>query len=91
MSELMRCLYDYLSARRVLDFRPQPRETACAALRETREAALLETLTEQQKALWEQWQDADLSYTMLYEEALFLAAFSLARELGSPIPFPPEA
>ena len=24
MSELMRCLYDYLSARRVLDFFPSP-------------------------------------------------------------------
>ena len=42
MSELMRCLYDYRSARRVLDFLPQPRE-----------AALLETLTEQQKASWD--------------------------------------
>ena len=74
----MQALFDHVSDTLVLD----PYSSCRGALAEDMESALLDTLTDRQKALWDQWYAAWMEYMLLYEQALFQAAFALARELG---------
>ena len=82
MSEVMQLLFEYAFTKRANDFFSLEQDHLCASHMNALESALLATLTAQQKDLWRQWYDAHMDYQYLCEQALFQAAFSLAKELN---------
>lgn len=82
MTESMRILFHYITEKRICDFLHAPCDRLYSDLAEEQESALLDTLTDTQKVLWNKWYDAQMAYNFLYEQALFQAAFALAKELG---------
>lgn len=82
MSDLMEVLYFHALEQRLGDFLPAGTDTLFGSLAEERETALAATLTPAQQTLWDQWRSASRSWDLLCEQALFQAAFSMARELG---------
>ena len=77
MPDLMQTLFRYISEKRVTDLLPRH----FGALLEVRAEALTQTFTPEQAALWDQLEHTRIEYDLLYEQALFQAAFALAREL----------
>lgn len=65
-----------------LKFLPGGSHRPWGGLLEEREAALLETLSDRQRALWEAYRRARSDYMTLYGRALFQAVFALSQEVG---------
>ena len=81
MNGPMQALFQYTSEHLICEFLSPMQERACFHSLNALEDALLGTMTDAQKALWDQWRGAETDYDLLYEQALFQAAFALAKEL----------
>jgi len=81
MSDAMRALFYHVMDHRVQEYLPAGYDHFCGGLLGELESAFEDTLTAAQQPLWKQWHAAQTDYALLYEQALFQAAFSLAREL----------
>ncbi len=82
MNGPMQVLFQYTSEQLVRSFLSPTQERLFGRRLDALEESLLGTMTDAQKDLWDQWRGAETDYDLLYEQALFQAAFALARELG---------
>ena len=81
MTAAMQALFDHAVDSYIRSFLSPVQERSCLHSLNALEDALLGTMTDAQKALWDQWRGAETDYDPLYEHALFQAAFALAKEL----------
>jgi len=81
MSDLMELLYEYAQQRRVSGFLDLRAYTEAGRLEAKHLAALKEGLSGEHMAALERYQDACREQHVMDQEAMFLAAFSVAREL----------
>lgn len=81
MTAAVQALFNCAVDNYVRSFLSPVQERSCLHSLNALEDALLGTMTDAQKALWDQWRGAETDYDLLYEQALFQAAFALAREL----------
>lgn len=82
MTDLMQTLFDYIQENRVRNFLPHKYFWHYSRVLTLREDALLDTLSDEQRDLLEQYQNAECDCQTLEKEATFLATLALARELG---------
>ena len=87
MTSLMQYLLEYLQEH-INDHMPRRYFWHESRVRDLREDALLKTLTEDQRELWEDLQSAEGACADLREQALFQSALALVRELSAVIPPP---
>ena len=80
MTDLMLTLYEYLISDGCEAFLPRGYRRQTAVLRR-REQALLDSLSEEQRKLFWEYEQAQGARNDLTEQALFQAALSMAREL----------
>ncbi len=85
MTDLTQHLYDYLEEH-INDYMPHRYFWHESRVRELREEALLKTLTEDQRELWEDLQSAEGACADLREQALFHSTLALVRALSVVIP-----
>lgn len=81
MTDLMQTLYNYLQENRARDFLSHKYFWYYSNVLDLLESALMNTLTDEQQELLEQYQDAVYECCDMEQQALFLATLSLAREL----------
>ena len=81
MTDLMAILYDYVQLHRTPGFLDHQAHRALQQTEEKSLAVLKKHLSPEGRAALERYQDACWEQFALEQEAMFLAAFSVAREL----------
>ena len=81
MSDIMRILYDYVQSRCLFNYLDRCAHQAAADLEERNLNALEAGLNEKQRGILERYQEAAMEKASVEMEAMFQAAFAMAREL----------
>ena len=82
MTDLMHTIYEYIFERRLLDFLPRVDYWRYVSQLEKREADLIKSCSDSQREMLKQYREAQDVVNSQEMEAMFLAVWNAARELG---------